>query len=471
MIRLGLAAAFAVMAASSSAEAAAPEYHPAACHTAFEGRQVDCGTLVVDESRGQPASRRVEIPVAIVRASAPKPGLPPVVYLHGGPGGSALAGLPTRLKSAVGRELIAIDQDWIFLDQRGAGMGKPALDCPGAQLTDAGPPSAEDAAKINACLRAFADQGINLSRYNAVEVARDVEDLRQVLKLPKIDLFGGSYGTRIEAAIQTHAPHGVRVVVQDSPWPPEGGWAAGTPEQVSAAVAIVLKKCAAQPECAARYPDVGARFAETARRWLAGPQTVGGKTYTHEDLAAFLMEATYSNAGVRRLPANLARISAGDLSPVDEVMAERTYYDEGQHMAHLCREELPFESPQRVRAGAGDDPIAQLLVTSLNRLFDVCRGLGVAPAAALENQPVKTPIPTLFLAAEIDPGCPPHLTEAAARGYSASQVVVVANATHGVTGNNACARAMARGFFADPIRPLDRSCLPAAGTPLPFMLD
>lgn len=471
MIRVGLAAACAAFGLAGSAAAAAPEYRPGACQIAVEGRSLDCGTLVVDESRGAPATRRIEIPVAIVRASAPKPGLPPVVYLHGGPGGSAIEGLPNRLKSAVGRELIGIDQDWIFIDQRGAGLGKPTMDCPGAQLTDAGPPSAGDAAKINACLKAFASQGVDLSRYNAREVALDVEDLRQALKLAKIDLFGGSYGARIEAAIQTHAPRGVRVVVQDSPWPPEGGWAAGTPEQVSVAVAVVLRKCAAQAECAARYPDVAARFTETARRWLAGPQTVGGKTYTHEDLAAFLMEATYSNGGVRRLPGNLARISAGDLAPVDEVMAERSYYDEGQHMAHLCREELPFESVERVRSGAGADPVAQLLITSLNRLFDVCRGLNIPAADAIENQPVKTVIPTLFLAAEIDPGCPPHLTQAAAAGYSASQVVIVANATHGVTGNNPCARAMARAFFANPTRPLDRSCLPAADTPLPFVLD
>jgi hypothetical protein len=29
----------------------------------------------------------------------------------------------------------------------------------------------------------------------------------------------------------------------DSPWPPEGNWAVGTPEQVSTAVKIILGKC------------------------------------------------------------------------------------------------------------------------------------------------------------------------------------------------------------------------------------
>ena len=70
------------------------------------------------------------------------------------------------------------------------------------------------------------------------------------------------------------------------------------------------------------------------------------------------------------------------------------------------------------------------------------------------------------LAAEIDPGCPPPLTEAAAKGYANSQVVIVTNATHGVINASPCTRRMARDFLRDPSAPVDRSCLPAADTPL-----
>ena len=93
------------------------------------------------------------------------------------------------------------------------------------------------------------------------------------------------------------------------------------------------------------------------------------------------------------------------------------------------------------------------------------------PAAPIENQPVHTDIPTLFVAAEIDPGCPPPLTEAAAKGYSNSQVVIVTNATHGVINASPCTRRMARDFLRDPSAPVDRSCLPAADTPLQFIED
>jgi pimeloyl-ACP methyl ester carboxylesterase len=409
------------------------------------------------------------VAVAIVHAAQPKAGLPPVFYLHGGPGGSALPGLPRMLKSATSREFVAVDQDWVFIDQRGGGQSQPNLDCPGAHLTDAGPPTEQDAQDIVACLKAFQAKGVNISRYNAVEVSRDVQDLRQVLGYRQIDLFGGSYGTRIEAAIQTHAPQGVRAVVQDSPWPPEADWTVGGPAMVSTSIDIVMAKCAVVAECARRYPDLKAKLAGVAQRWLAGPQTIDGRTYTADDLGGYLMDASYFTAGV--LPRDLWKIIQGDVSPVQAFVENRDYYSEGQFMTHLCKEEIPFETRADVAKGTENDPVARLMVVSMQRIHDVCKAIDVGPISPVEQQPVKTAIPTLFLAAEIDPGCPPPLTKAAAKGYEGSQVVIVTNATHGVSRNSPCARAMVRGFFQDPTKPVDRSCLPAADTPMTFTYE
>ncbi|KQV62580.1 MULTISPECIES: alpha/beta hydrolase [unclassified Caulobacter] len=463
--------ALSLSALGGATHAAAPRFKPAACVGDYKGvdLKVECGNLIVDESRGDPKSRRIKVAVAIVRAAAPKAGLPPVVYLHGGPGGSALGGLPRMLKSKASREFVAVDQDWIFLDQRGGGQSDPNLDCPGANLTDAGPPSEQDKAGIVACLKAFQAKGVNLSRYNAVEVARDVQDLRAVLKLPLIDLFGGSYGTRIEAAIQTHAPQGVRAVVQDSPWPPEADWTVGGPAMVSSSIDIVMAKCAVVAECARRYPDLKAKLAVVAERWLAGPQTLNGKTYTADDLGGYLMDASYFTAGV--LPRDLWKIIQGDVAPVEAFVESRDYYSEGQFMTHLCKEEIPFEKRADVAKGTEADPVARLMVASMQRIHDVCAGVDVGPISKVEQQPVRTAVPTLFLAAEIDPGCPPELTRAAAKGYQGSQVVIVTNATHGVSRNSPCARKMIRSFFQDPTKPVDRSCLPAADTPMSFTYE
>jgi pimeloyl-ACP methyl ester carboxylesterase len=140
-------------------------------------------------------------------------------------------------------------------------------------------------------------------------------------------------------------------------------------------------------------------------------------------------------------------------------------------MTHLCKEEIPFEKRADVAKGTEKDPVARLMVASMQRIHDVCKAIDVGPISPVEQQPVKTAIPTLFLAAEIDPGCPPPLTKAAAKGYQGSQVVIVTNATHGVSHSSPCVRAMIRGFFQDPTKPVDRSCLPAADAPMSFTYE
>lgn len=471
MSRLSWIAAAGVLALSAlgaSAHAAAPKIEKTACVGDYKasGLKVDCYNLAVDETRGDPKSRRIKVAFAVVHASEPKAGQPPVMYLHGGPGGSALKGLPRLLTSKASREFVALDQDWVFIDQRGGGFSSPNLDCPGTHLTDAGPPTDQDAQGIVACLKAFQAKGVDISRYNAVEVAKDVQDIRKLLGYRQIDLFGGSYGTRIEAAIQAHEPQGVRAVVQDSPWPPEADWTVGGPAMVSTSIDIVMAKCAVVAECAKRYPDLKAKLAVVAEKFLAGPQTIGGKTYTADDLGGWLMDASYFTAGV--LPRDIWKVIEGDMSPVADFVESRDYYSEGQFMTHLCKEEIPFESRAAVADGTQNDPVARLMVVSMQRIHDVCKGLDVGPISKAEQAPVKTAIPTLFLAAEIDPGCPPPLTLAAAKGYQGSQVVIVTNATHGVSRSSPCTRKMIRSFFQDPTKPVDRSCLPAADTPMSF---
>lgn len=470
LVAAGLAAA--VLSPASTAEPAAPVFTPGPCVGDFTGQphKVECGVLSVDESRGTASTRRVALPVAIVRATQPK-GLPPVIYLPGGPGGAVVDNVARIVRSPAAAEYIAVDQDWIFMDPRGAGLASPRLDCGRADLNDAGPLSDAAAASLEACAQRHAAAGVDLSRYNAAEVARDVGDLRQALGLSTFDLYGGSYGTRLEFAVITHASPGLRAAVLDSPWPPEATWAQGGPELVSNAVKIIFTRCAADAACHARYPTVQRDFEALAARWLAQPFVKGRRTYTADDLGGFLMDATYSAQGARALPRDLARIIAGDMTVLDESIADRSGYDEGQHLTHLCKEEFPFEDRAAVARGAGSDPVARLLVASMQRYFDVCRAWPVGPADPIEQRPVSSSIPTLFLAAEIDPGCPPQFAEAAAKRFSRGQFVMFPNTTHGVASRSACGRKMVRSFFQDPSKPVDRSCLRPEHDRFVFTLD
>jgi pimeloyl-ACP methyl ester carboxylesterase len=472
---LGAWAALA-MSSPASAQPLAPmvsELRPAPC--AFEAtglpNTVDCFTLITPESRGTASRRRVAMPVAIIRASHPRPGAPPVIFLHGGPGGGAVAYVARALRNKARAELIGQDQDWIFFDQRGGELSAPNLDCGELALTDAGPLSEGTAQALIACGQRYAAEGVDLSRYNAEEVVKDVQDLRRLLKLKQVDLFGVSYGTRIALAVLAHDPSGVRAVVLDSPWPPEADWADGGPQLVSDAVKGIFARCRADAACAAKFPTTEQGLNDLARQLLAAPIVKDGRTYIAEDLGNFLMDQTYSAEGARALPRDVARLVAGDFGPLNENIADRSAYIEGQHLTHLCKEEFPFETVEGVTKGIGDDPVSGLLARSMVRYFEVCKAFPVGPPDPVEAEPVVSSVPTLWLAAEIDPGCPPQFARAAAKRFSHGQIVVIPNATHGVFTDSACARKMIRAFLADPSKPVDPGCLSPEHDKFVFTLE
>src|SRR5579862_7801847 len=156
----------------------------------------ECGNLIVDETRGSASSRRIAIPVVILKASKPRD-LPPVVFLHGGPGGGIVSRLAAMMQQPGPKSWIGVDQDWIFLDQRGGRLAAPSLDCGSLALNDAGLDNDSSSAALRACGQRWTAIGTDLSRYNAVEVAADIEDLRSTLGIKTFDVFGVSYGTRI----------------------------------------------------------------------------------------------------------------------------------------------------------------------------------------------------------------------------------------------------------------------------------
>ncbi len=411
------------------------------------------------------------MPVAILRALKPT-GQPPVIYLHGGPGGGVvgrLASSETGLGTAP--KWLGQDQDVIFFDQRGGSLTAPSLDCGKLNLTDAGVDSDASVASLKACAARLAASGVDLSRYNAAEVARDVQDLRATLKLPMVDIFGVSYGTRIALEIVRDQPQGVRAVVLDSLWPPEAKWAENGAMPVARAVRLILKLCREDPTCTAHdKATLEPRMDAMVKRWLSAPQgPAGGRLYPVDDFAQYMMDAPYSGPEARALPGVFAKLLAGDFQPLAEYDADRSEYAEAQHLTHLCKEHFPFESRAKTVSNAGDDPYAQALARTLVRDFDVCKGFPVGRPLAGDGRPVVSALPIFVINAGLDPGCPPELARAAVKRFSNGQLVIFPYATHGVTRNSPCAASLARSFLHAPGKPVNAACV--AGEQTGFHFD
>jgi pimeloyl-ACP methyl ester carboxylesterase len=449
-----------------------PRYEATPCPMNLTGVsvKVDCGQLVVPETRGLANGRTVVVPVAIARSPNPAKNPVPVLYLHGGPGGSVLPRLGNILRNKdMGGAKLA-DRDWIFFDQRGSGLSVPLLECGDIDLTDSGLVSDQDVSRATACAQRLAAAGIDLSQFDNAAIADDVADLRTALGIERWALYGVSYGARVAAVILRDQPAGVTAAVLDSPYPTEAKGTERLPGLVSRDVRKVLAKCAADRACARRVGDVLPAFEAFARSILAQPITTDGTTFRAEDVASYLLEALYSQSGTRRLPVTLWELTRGDFSRLKAHLSERSYYVEGQNLSHFCREELPFESETAMRAAAEGDPIAEVVVTTAARYFEACKTWPVGTPDPIEAQPLRSAVPILFVTAEIDAGCPTDYAREALPTLSNAQVVEVPNATHGLFRVSRCARSFITAFLANPGRPLDTSCLATEHARLPFDL-
>ncbi len=119
----------------------------------------------------------------------------------GGPGGAALGGAQNILKESAG---ILADRHWVFFSQRGTQYAQPWLDCKEynavpLEAAKNGLSMDEELAHlkdaIQTCIDDFKAQGVDLTGYNSVENAEDINAIRQTLGYDKIIYYGQSYGT------------------------------------------------------------------------------------------------------------------------------------------------------------------------------------------------------------------------------------------------------------------------------------
>jgi pimeloyl-ACP methyl ester carboxylesterase len=156
------------------------------------------------EDRAKPQGRRIELVFARLKSTAAAPGAP-IVYLDGGPGGSGIGivRVPGYYRLFDGMRAIG---DVILLSQRGTGLSSPRLTCRGN-----GAPipldlflSADRMAEVlgpraAACAAELRGKGIDLSAYNTIASADDLEDLRAALGVPNRPRKHTAAGGRAEA--------------------------------------------------------------------------------------------------------------------------------------------------------------------------------------------------------------------------------------------------------------------------------
>ncbi len=476
------ALAFGAMALASPGEATAPppRLSLSPCHVKDLPEEVRCGVLPVPEDRSGRAvgrGRTIDVHVAVLPAVRPAKAADPLFILAGGPGqGARDFG---RFVQAAFKE-VRRTRDIVLVDVRGTGASNP-LDCPVRERPDLAIfPDEED---IRACLASLPGDPRLYTNESAVD---DLDAVRAALGYDKINLWGGSYGTRTALVYARRHPATVRSVVFDGAAPFEVTFPLHTGWSAQRALDRVLADCVAEPGCRAAFPNLRGDLDRVLERLDAGPVQARLRdprtgravelTITRADFVTSLRGLLYGTASASLIPFVLHAAAEGDFSPLlaqhlETISWSTSTMSLGMMMSVLCSEDVPRISEDEARREATATIWGRSEIDEWRRR---CALWPRGPLPALDDERDRAfRAPTLILSGDLDPVTPPRWGEAMKAHFPGALHVTVPGTGHN-TSTIGCvpdliARFLETGGISG-VSGLDSSCVKSVRRP-PFVID
>jgi pimeloyl-ACP methyl ester carboxylesterase len=383
----------------------------------------------------------------------------PLFVLAGGPGEAGSEVLPL-LSTAFRR--VRATRDIVFIDQRGTGLsGK--LECDSNADEDN---SLSDDQVDAAMRRCIAASRAPFAAYTTANAAHDIEQVRRALGYGRINLWGGSYGTRLAQVYARAYPDSVRSLVLDAVAAPDQVIPAGGRDS-QAALDKLFAQCDKDAACRKAYPKLRAEFDGLVAKLDGGglklslpdPRTAQqvDLTMTGARLLGTVHGMLYAPADARRLPFLVHSAAQGRWQPfVARRNLAADFNAEGSpatllHLAVVCAEDMPRYTP--ALAASDRAPLTRAIT---ERLPGLCRAMNVPTVAPAPLTRIAAP--ALLLSGALDPVTPPHRAESAAKTMDRAQLLTAPNAGHGVS-QLGCAPRLLRAFLDRPEQKLDGACL------------
>ncbi len=440
---------------------------------AGEGKKenVLCGTYKVFENRVLKSGRQIDIKIVVFPATGKDKAPDPLFYIPGGPGSSATEDAPY-----VAQEYAKIRErrDLVFVDQRGTGGSNP-LNCEFFDPSDVqsylGYWNPLD--QVRKC-RQQLEPKADLRLYVTSIAMDDLDDVRAALGYQKINISGGSYGTR---ATQTYLKrHGknVRSVILHGVSPTDQFMPRDFPQHTQRALDGVLDECLANEACRKAFPNIKAETKTVLAKLKKGPIEVevkdgdkASKVKLSRDLAGEAIRyMLYQSGAASRIPLILHTAAEGNFTPLTEsaIFYRREIVATGANGMYLsvtCAEDLPWIKPGE--AGQNDDE------TFLGdyRLRQQREACSLWPRGEIPKDyaaPTRSDVPALILTGQWDPVTPPVYGESAAKNLPNSLHIIVPSGGHGFGGLEGldCISNITFDFInTGAVKGLDTSCVKA----------
>ncbi len=414
---------------------------------AFEGPEKQMvnayrGQFSVPENRSDANARTLTLTYVVFPTTSEQPGNP-IVYLAGGPGGSA-TGTAKGRRFELFQKLRSV-ADVILFDQRGTGLSDQLNNC------EAGPtllPSTlikEDQMvdfyrqKLSACRQQWAAEGVDLNGYNTRESARDIAELARVLNTEKLNLWGISYGTHLGLAVaKYHADIVDRIVFAST----EGlDQTIKLPKYNDALLDRIDHLVQSDPSAKQRYPNWRKDLGEVLTVLDKQPVMVEtqhprtgeafevsiGKLEVQMILSYMMLKNPDS---IARVPQMVSAMKQGVFQPFAPYFAGlKHYFNSLNPMA------LAMDAASGIDAERWSQVRLQANATTLGRMTnfpfpDIGAFVGVNDLGSTFRKPFNSSIDAVFLAGTLDGRTYIEEQEQVARQFTKGVFVTVENAGH-----------------------------------------
>ncbi|HEY7500855.1 MAG TPA: alpha/beta fold hydrolase [Vicinamibacterales bacterium] len=435
--------------------------------TGIAATDARCYRLDVPENRSKP-SRTIPLHIVVLPSTGSDRLPDPVFFLAGGPGQAAseLMHDQTSPHAELRRR-----RDLVFADQRGTG-GSHVLSCPFYGPPDK-PQSYFDAflpiAKVREC-RGELERSADLAQYTTAASVEDLEAIRVAMGSPKVNLVGGSYGTRLAMEyVRQYAQH-VRTVVLDSPVTPVQHAPEDFGRLAQSAFDKLLDECERTASCAKAFPKLRDESRAVFDRLRAGSVTAtvshpkrdvpAQVTLTRDHVAEAIRYMMYSTRGASQVPLYLHTAFGGDYGPFADFLirwrADGTF--DGLYLSITCAEDVPF-----IAAGAVErDESTYLGSYRLRQQRAACAEWPRGTPGPRQFEPVTSDVPVLMTTGALDPVTPPANADMLAKTLPHSLHVRIPFSGHspfGLTGIGCISRIKLAFIERGAVEGLDTTCV------------
>lgn len=462
-------------AAEVSKTSSASEYRFVEIDCWFEipsGKDIRCGELHTPATNGA-----FTLPVVRILDGSAERRADPVMYLQGGPGGSAQLheeGINYWLNWL---SYANLRRDFILMDPRGVGRSRPALTCKDydqfslnalRQNLSQQDELEQGFAVVQQCFNSLRSSGFKPEHYGTEMAAQDLRALMTLLVEQNPDyqnwnLLGVSYGTRVALTAAQDSPV-VRSLVLDSVYPRGQGGLQNWPELFDRSLRNFLTWCTTNENCKSvdKTPmlDRLQLALQSLRehpinmhipRWN-GDAPIDLVLNDHRFLSA-IFSAIYSQHDWIHVAAAIEAAINGEragLQTLTETFINNAFSESFGGLVFMavdCRDH-PMSSSADYENKLKQNPLFAKYMDDLWR-YQPCHFLsvpeaeGLKPAAPLQQ-------PTLLLAGALDPITPAAWAHELHQQWPNSQIVVLEDIGHAVINSDACIHENIYRFLDEP---------------------